>query len=169
MHGYPETTAASRPCSQRRSGAAVGGLDPGGEPVEVGHRRFVFPHLERSEQVGVPLTLARANHRPDRHLRPGDLVVPLQDRPVLFLVEVEGEDDAVSTLDELTAGAREQRTELAFVGPVAKDDVVAGALQERAVELGPTARRDVDEDRSLWLIHRTTSVYRITPPTWVTA
>ena len=45
--------------------------------------------------------------------------------------EVEGEHDAVSTLDKLTAGAREQATELAVVGgPVAQDDVVAGALQE---------------------------------------
>ena len=44
--------------------------------------------------------------------------------------EVEGEHDAVSTLDKLTAGAREEATELAVVGAVAQDDVVAGALQE---------------------------------------
>ena len=76
---------------------------------------------------------------------------------MLILVEIEGEHDAVRTLDELTASAREQGTELAVVGSVAKDDVVAGALQEPAVELGPAARRDVDEDRPLWLVHRATS------------
>ena len=123
----------------------------------------MLPHLERAEQVGVPLALAWVHHRPDRHLRSGDLVVPLQDRPVLILVEIQGEHDAVRTLDELTASAREQGTELAVVGSVAKDDVVAGALQERAVELGSAARRDVDEDRPLWLVHRATSVSRITP------
>jgi hypothetical protein len=46
---------------------------------------------------------------------------------------------------------------------------VAGAMQECAVELGPTARRDVDEDRSLWLVHPAISVYRIAFAIRVTA
>lgn len=124
----------------RSSGRTVGRIDARGEAIEIGHGWFVFPHVEPGELICIHVALTWSHHGSDRHLRPGDLVITLQDRTVLGSVEVEGEHDPVGILDHFAAGAGEQRAQPFVSGAMAHDDLVARALQEGAIELGATPR-----------------------------
>ena len=100
--------------------------------------------------------LAWPHHNLDRHLRPRDVSVTLQNRPVLGALEVEREHDAMGAVHHVAPGPREERAEPAVLGPVAHDDVVARALEERTIELAPGAWRDVKQDQPKSLGHRST-------------
>ena len=81
---HPVAAAASA-----RVAEFVSGLDLCGEAIELCDAWLAGPHADPCQQVGVLLFLARLHDSDRRDVVCQDLLVPLQDDPVLGPVEVD--------------------------------------------------------------------------------